>query len=242
MKRTILSIIIGVVSCLTFAPAVFAQTADNSVLYAPNVNLSSGTQNGYVGYIGGVFLSTYSYWPNINYLGYYDNGGNGLANSHEVSLWIVGGAGDPSSTPTLVASVTVPAGTSALEQGGYAWVQLPSTVGLYYGSWYVIEAYADGVDTWGDLLSNDQGAGQISWSDQYVNSPTDWSGNGWERAGRYGASEPPSNQTSANDSLYPIANMGYNLTGLTAVPEPTSFGLLGFGAALFFGLAQKRKQ
>jgi hypothetical protein len=238
MKATNLSIITGVALGLTFAPAAFAQTTDGSVLYAPNVNLSTLTQNSFVGTVGGIFLTTYSYYPELNYLGYADPTGAPLVDSHVVSLW-------DNSTGKVIASATVPAGNAAPLLNGYRWVQLSSTVNLNYGSYYVIGAQTDGVDLWGDLISNsspDNGNnGQITWNPQYVQL-----GSGWEfsRAGRYDSAgnypSEPSNQTSAQDSIYPAANLGFNLA--LAVPEPSSFGLLGCGAALFLGLRQTLKK
>jgi hypothetical protein len=238
MKATNQSIIAGVALGLTFAPAAFAQTTDGSVLYAPNVNLSTLTQNSFVGTVGGIFLTTYSYYPELNYLGYADPTGAPLVDSHVVSLW-------DNSTGNVIASATVPAGNAAPLLNGYRWVQLSSTVNLNYGSYYVIGAQTDGVDLWGDLISNsspDNGNnGQITWDPQYVQL-----GSGWEftRAGRYDSASnypsEPGSQTSAQDSIYPAANLGFDLT--FAVPEPASFGLIGCGAALFLGLRKTLKK
>jgi len=63
MKRTSLPFIAGALLCLATSPAAFAQTVDNSVLYTPNVDLTQGTQNGFVGTVGGIFLTTYSFYP-----------------------------------------------------------------------------------------------------------------------------------------------------------------------------------
>ena len=90
--ETILSILVTAL-CLAVTPTLLAQTAAGSVLYTPTIDLSSGAQNNYVGSVGGVFLTTYSYWPQVNWLGYYDKDGDGLASSHQVALWRVGGAG-----------------------------------------------------------------------------------------------------------------------------------------------------
>jgi hypothetical protein len=227
MKPTILSSIIVAAVCFASGVTAPAQTADNSVLYAPNVNLSSLTQNGFVGTVGGIFLTTYSYYPQVNWLGYADPTGSALVDSHVVSLW-------DNSTGQIIASATVPAGTAAPLVDGYRWVQLASTVQLNYGSYYVIGAQTDGVDTWGDFLSNnspDNGNnGQISWDSQYVQL-----GSGWEftRAGRYdsAANYPaePANQ-SGSDAIYPAANLGYNLS---IAPEPGYLSLLGLGAGAF---------
>ena len=235
MKRTSRSVIAGVLFYLAANPASFAQTTANSVLYTPNIDLSSGTQNGFVGTVGGIFLTTYSYYPQVNWLGYYDQNGDGLVNNHLVTLW-------DNNTQSIIASATVPAGTAAPLVDGYRWVQLSSTVTLNYGSYYVIGAQTDGVDTWGGFIANsapDNGNnGQISWNSQYVQL-----GAGWEftRAGRYDSagnypSEPP-NQ-SGSDAIYPVANLGYNLT---TVPEPASFSVLCLGAGLC-GLLRKNKR
>ncbi len=203
----------------------------NNILFTPTVDLSAGTQNPYVGSVGGVFLTTYNVWPSVNWLGYYDRNGDGLANSHEVSLWYVGGQGG--ATNYEVAHVTIPAGTAAPLVNGYRWVELPSAVGLWYGSWYTIAAQADGVDTWGDLISG--GAGQVTWDAEYVGGE-----GGWSRAGRYDSAgswpNPPANQVGTSDSIYPVANIAFNLV----IPEPTSLGLVGLGLALWLGLKQKR--
>jgi hypothetical protein len=237
MKKTTLSIVVGAALCLATIPAALAQTADNSVLYTPNVDVTTLSQNSFVGTVGGIFLTTYSYYPELNYLGYADPTGAPLVDSHLVTLW-------DNSTGGVIASATVPAGNAAPLLDGYRWVALPATVNLNYGSYYVIGAQTDGVDLWGDLIANsspDNGNnGQINWSPQYVQL-----GAGWEftRAGRYdsGSDYPnePSNQTTASDSIYPAANLGYNLA---LVPEPATFGLFGMGATLLCGFARKQKR
>jgi len=216
---------------VALASSVHAQTTPGSVLYTPNVELTSLNQNTFTGTVGGIFLTSYSYYPELNYLGYADPTGAPLVDSHVVTLW-------DNSTGDVIASATVPAGAPALLVDGYDWVQLPSTVTLNYGSYYVIGAsVVDGVDTWGDLISNnspDNGNnGQITWSSQYVQL-----GSGWEftRAGRYDSASDypnePSNQTSAQDSIYPAANLGYDIA---PAPEPGTFAIAGIGAALLFG-------
>src|ERR1700722_20319356 len=72
MKRTSLSIVVGAALCLATISAAMAQTADNSVLYTPNVDLTTLTQNSFAGTVGGIFLTSYSYYPELNYLGYAD--------------------------------------------------------------------------------------------------------------------------------------------------------------------------
>ncbi|HTJ00942.1 MAG TPA: PEP-CTERM sorting domain-containing protein [Dongiaceae bacterium] len=226
MKRTLACFLLTAALSCVLSPVVRAQTTNGSMLFTPNVDLSSGTQNSYVGYVGGVFLTSYDYYPDVNYLGYYDKGGDGLANSHTVSLW------DASAGNSLLVTATVPAGTSAPLVDGYRWVALPSTVHLTYNNWYVIDAQVDNVDTWGDLITDNSGAGQVTWSGQYANLA---GGYEFSRAGRYDSVEPPSNQ-SGSDAIYPAANLGYNV-----VPEPTALAVLGLGG-LAFGVAARRRR
>jgi len=237
MKKSIIHIIGGSAICLAFASSAFAQTADGSILYTPKVDVTSLAQNSFAGTVGGIFLTTYSYYPQVNYLGYADPTGAALVNSHVVTLW-------DNSSGAVIASATVPAGTAAPLIDGFRWVQLSSTVTLNYGSYYVIGAQTYGVDLWGDLINNtavDNGNnGQISWSSQYVQL-----GSGWEftRAGRYDSAadypgEPPY-QTSVSDSIYPAANLGYNIV---PVPEPATLTIAGIGAAWLLGVVAKRKR
>jgi hypothetical protein len=235
MKRTSLPFIAGALLCLATASAVFAQTADNSVLYTPNVDLTSLPQNNFVGTVGGIFLTTYSYYPQVNWLGYADPTGAPLVDSHVVTLW-------DNSTGNVIASATVSAGTAAPLIDGYRWVQLSTTVQLNYGSYYVIGAQTDGVDNWGDFISNpapDNGSsGQINWNSQYVQLGTGWE---FTRAGRYDSAgdypgEPP-NQ-SGSDAIYPAANLGFNLT---VTPEPATLWTLCLGVGLI-GLVRRSKK
>jgi hypothetical protein len=246
MKHKSLLIIGGVLMCLAFASATFAQTVngdepDNSMLYLPNVNLTTLSQNNFTGVVGGIFYTPYYYNVSVNYLGYADPTGAALTDSHTVTLWDSGG--------NVVASAVVPSGAPALLENGYAWVQLSSTVTLSYQSYYEIGAtVVGGVDSWGDLISNsspDNGNnGQITWnveSGSWSGSaygPFVQAGSGYEfsRDGQYGATQLPGSQTSVQDSIYPAPNAAYNV-----VPEPTTLSVAGVGAALLFGLVLKRK-
>jgi len=230
MKQKTLSIGLA----LTLTASAFAQTTPGSTLYSPNVNLASGAQNTFAGTVGGIFLTTYSLYPQVNWLGYYDQNGDGLASSHLVTLW-------DNSTQAIIASATVPAGTAAPLINGYRWAQLSSTLTLNYGSYYVLGAQTDSVDLWGDIIVNnspDNGNnGQITWNSDYVQL-----GAGWEftRAGRYDSpgnypAEPP-NQ-SGSDAIYPVGNLGYNV-----IPEPAGAALFGLGAAAFAILRRKRSR
>ena len=67
----------------------------------------------------------------ITHLGYFDNGADGLVDSHPVGIFGRGSG-------TLLAGVTVPAGTGAFYTNGYRWVSLATPFTLKAGSNYVI--------------------------------------------------------------------------------------------------------
>jgi PEP-CTERM motif len=255
MKRKFFLFTGMTVVCLALAPATFAQTVngdepDNSMLYLPNVDLTSLNQNDFTGIVGGQFLTPYYYNVSVNYLGYADPNDVALVDSHTVTLWDGGG--------NVVASAVVPAGTPTLWANGYDWVQLGSTVTLTYNSYYEVGAtVVGGVDSWGDLISNnspDNGNnGQITWNVENgswsgdANGPFVQAGSGYEfsRVGEYdsntgdaGNPNPSLNQTSAQDSIYPAANLGYNVV---SVPEPTALGLLGMGTIALFRFTRRQK-
>jgi hypothetical protein len=65
-------------------------------------------------------------------LGIFDNGIDGLAASHQVGLFLTDG--------TLIASVTIQAGTSSLLDNGYRWEAVGAPVTLSAGLDYVVAA------------------------------------------------------------------------------------------------------
>jgi hypothetical protein len=250
MKTKSMSVVIGVAACLATLPAAFAQPA-NSMLYQPNVNLTSLSQNNFSGIVGGIFYSPYYYNVNVNYLGYADPTGAALTGSHTITIW-------DQANGSVVASAVVPAGTPTLWENGYDWVQLPSTVTLSYQHYYWLGAtVVGGVDSWGDLISNNSpdpgNNGQITWNvvngswGGDPNSPYVQAGSGWEfsRGGIYdgntgdaGNPNPSFGQTSAQDSIYPAPNLGF---GVVPVPEPSTLAMLGIGTAMLLGTARNRK-
>jgi hypothetical protein len=258
MKRTILSVIIGVVSFLPFAPAVFAQTVNgdqnnNTQLYLPNVSLTGLSQNNFSGIVGGIFYTPYYYNVSENYLGYADPNDAPLAISHTITLW-------DQANGSVVASAVLSAGAPTLWANGYAWVSVPTVTLSYQHYYWLGTTVVGGVDSWGDLIVNnspDNGNnGQITWNvENGVQSPSSPNGPfvqgsaGYEfsRAGVYdsnagdaGNPNPSFGQTSANDSIYPAPNAGYDLT-FTPAPEPGSLALTCVGAVALVRLARKRK-
>jgi hypothetical protein len=259
MKREKLSIIIATMMGFALVPAASAQTVNgdqnnNTQLYLPNVSLTGLSQNNFTGIVGGIFYTPYYYNVSENYLGYADPNDAPLAMSHTVTLW-------DQANGSVVASAVVPSGTPTLWANGYAWVSVPNVTLSYQHYYWLGATVVGGVDSWGDLISNtspDNGNnGQITWNvENGVQSPSSPNGPfvqgsaGYEftRAGIYdgntsdaGNSNPSFGQTSAQDSIYPAPNVGYNLT-FTPAPEPGSLALLGVGAAMFFGVVRNQKK
>ncbi len=73
----------------------------------------------------------------ITQLGVFDSGGDGLISPHEIGLW----RRDPGGfTGTLLASVTVPAGTDTSLIGGYRWVSISPVVIRFGSGFYTVGA------------------------------------------------------------------------------------------------------
>ncbi|HEY1786857.1 MAG TPA: PEP-CTERM sorting domain-containing protein [Verrucomicrobiae bacterium] len=257
MNKKLISMIAWTLCLAAVSPAmaqVNNDQNDNSILYQPNVNLTSLNQNGFTGIVGGQILTPYYFNVSVNYLGYADPNDAALVDSHTVSLWDLSG--------NVIASAVVSAGAPSLWANGYAWVPI-STATLSYNTYYIVGAtVVGGVDPWGDLISNnspDSGNnGQITWNV----SPNGYGpynyGQGYgpfvqatpgyefSRVGEYdyntsdaGNPNPTFYQTSQSDSIYSAANLGYNVA---PVPEPTTLTIAGAGAGWLFGSLLKRKK
>ncbi|HVM49909.1 MAG TPA: hypothetical protein VMU04_17910 [Candidatus Acidoferrum sp.] len=251
----------GAMACLALAPSAFAYVQpDNSMLYLPNESLTSLPQSTYTGTVGGIFYTPYYYNVNINWLGYADPTGAPLEVDHTVTIWnhangtVVASAVVPAGDPTIYdgyAWVSLPSTVTLTYQH-------------YYDIGASVVGGVDPWGSLFNNSSPDPGAnGQITWnvvngvSSGDPNSPMVQAGSGWEftRAGVYDVAGnyptmPPNQVTSAGDvpdngpgaangpqdSIYPAANMGYNL-----IPEPTSLALAGMAGAMLLGRALKRK-
>lgn len=158
----------------------------------------------------------------INQLGFYDDGGDGLLVAHDVGLYHYTGVF------TLIAKATIPAGTGALLQDGYRWVSIPTvtlTDGTQGGDYYELIA-SQGPDVWWD-------GGGTTIVNPFGNFPPGPPGDGFN----VGSPMPAVGGTSSLSLGGPSfggPNMGF------ATPEPSSLVLLAFGLALF-GLRNIRR-
>lgn len=151
-------------------------------------------------------------------LGVWDFGNDGLNAAHDVGIWDAAG--------TLLSSVSVGSGTSALLDGGYRWVDLTSSVSLLMGSTYTVGAYygSSNADLVADLVAaasvdpriNVQGSVQLS-----------------------GAGLAFATQMAHPYSGGQFSYGGGNVRLANQVPEPGTLAL--FGAALV-GLAAVRRK
>ena len=150
-------------------------------------------------------------------LGLWDENGNGFANSHSVGLW--------DNTGTLLASVDVPSGTTAILDNGFRFTSLAVPVFLQPGQTYVLGASYVTADA--DRVILNYGGSQAA-SDQGVTL-----GNL-----RY---------VDSGGFTFPTIDAGYGSEiGPNAifVPEPSSLALvmMSCGSASAFLLLRKRKR
>jgi hypothetical protein len=107
-------------------------------------------RNDFTGVVGFRFSSTTA-TTEIKYLGFVDQGGDGLSVSHTVGLYLWDGSGY-----ALQRSATVGAGTGADLYNGYRWVSIPTITLSDTGvtSWVVATTVGSGDgDAWGDSFA-----------------------------------------------------------------------------------------
>jgi len=176
-------------------------------LYTLNIDIDIGEQNGWTGTFGNAF-ATWQPGAMVSHLGFYDSFGDGLANSHTVTLATSYSSGGSGEADSILATVEVPAGTTATLVNGYRWVALDQPIELPDNTWHIVSADVDGVDLVGDLIST--GSGDVTMADPY------YSNGGWGSTfARYG-NDPITNEPnfgSYANALYPAVNVGYAPAG-----------------------------
>jgi hypothetical protein len=187
---------------------VAGQAQTNGGLPTSGVSFSETSGNGWtVGNVTRGYTIDVTQPFAISALGVFDSGGEPLFDNHIVSVWNAGG--------TLIASVTVPAGTGGelVNQFSYA----PITPLILNDGNYTIGAYypvsSQGFDNLGDPEI-------FGISDVSVNP--DFSIVGYEFA-HPGYADPAHDLTDQE-------NFGANFL-ITQVPEPSALALFGLGAA-----------
>ena len=193
-----------------------AHAAITALLTTPG----SGTlRNDFSGSVGSTFTSI-SASTVINRLGFYDAGGDGLAETHTVGLYLWDG-----SAYQLQTSATIPAATAATLDGGYRWVSIADyTLSNLNPQYYLVMASTtNGGDAWGD----------------YQTFPTNLIGQmdargWWSTSGVTATFTPGGGGNGFGDlgSTYYAGNIGY-------VPEPSAAALAGFAA---LGLVLRRRR
>jgi hypothetical protein len=156
-------------------------------------------------------------------LGAYDYGGNGLIDSHVLTLFTINsgaGAAGASATSVTGGSLTIPAGTGTTLEDGFRFEALTTPVYLAPGNYSLIVYGFDypGGDTYGDISST---AGEPTGPDV-----TDIAFDPFS----FTSATSPSYPTSGDTNNHYSVSFLYDV-GALAVPEPPSFALLGLAAA-----------
>lgn len=186
-------------------------------------------RNDFTGVVGFRFSSTNA-TTEINYLGFVDDGGDGLNASHSVGLYLWDGSGY-----ALQRSVTVSAGSSATLHNGYRWASIPtitlSDLGVTF--WVVTATVVSGDgDAWGDSFGSPlappflpTNAGTLDPTIGALNfAPGDA---GYYQVGATALSSPYLSYASGGHySFYNAGNIA------TAIPEPLSAVLGSLGTLM----------
>lgn len=182
---------------------------------AAAINLTTPGQE----YGGGQYTLGFEFTVNSNStitsLGIYDSGADGLGARGQIGLWDTAG--------NLLTSATVPAGTSGELDGLFRYVSIAG-FDLLAGTVYVIGAFTSDLAT--SLGTGQGGTGSI---DANVNVIVD----------RYSNFNSAFSFPSSSDGWVGGAWLGANFRTGTAIAEPTTLALLGFGLT---GLAAARRR
>ncbi|HWY75717.1 MAG TPA: immunoglobulin domain-containing protein [Verrucomicrobiae bacterium] len=184
-----------------------------------------GNRNNYGGEVG-EFFTVGAIDALVTHLGFYCTNVNGLNSTHDVNIWNSDGS-------VLIATVTVPSGTTALFSNSFAWVALNPPVVLTNGLTYILGAgvtSGDG-DGWPDAFIP-------NWNPYFVGSTATTT-----RGARYGGSGVAPTGPSTGNGVYgapnlaliPIGSPSVTLDGPTNVT--TYVGLSASFAVLVDGQA-----
>ncbi len=132
----------GTIVLLLVTSSLIPVGAATSLVVNPATN-----RNDFTGIVGFRFTSANASTV-INYLGFVDQGGNGLNANHSVGLYLWDG-----SNYALQRSATVSAGTGDALHNGYRWISIPSITLSNTGvTFWVVAATVVNIDgdAWGD--------------------------------------------------------------------------------------------
>jgi hypothetical protein len=170
------------------------------------------------GSAGFTFNGNTSGTAKINLLGFYDSGGDGLAVSHDVALLQYNGR-----NYTVLAKVTVPAGTAAPLDNGYRWVSIPELT--LTDTSQTLDSYclvaSMGTDTW---------YGGTNDADLTASAPF---GTLTGRGTAHDVAIPSVGSVYNPGLLGTVAYGGPNM-GFAAIPEPSTFALVGLALVPLF--------
>jgi O-glycosyl hydrolase len=191
--------IISLVGILFASASAYAISLEPFIQYNP----SPGERTDFDGIVGVDFVAASA--VEITHLGFYDAGGDGLKEAHEVGLM-------ETSSGEVIALVTIPAGVGAFYSNFCRWVELDQPVVLTPGTSYTVAANVFvGGDPW--LNSGGQNYPPTRFSSTISTWTTDFTISRWQ-GGTSTVGVP------ANLLGNPHRNRGYFAGNIAAILEP----------------------
>lgn len=192
-----------------------AGLSSNPALAAPILDSFTPTDTS----VGGGFFVGYQFTATQNLsitdLGFYDAGLDGLASSHDIGIFSLGGA--------LLGSVTVGPGSANLV-GDFRYASLASALNLISGTSYQIGGTTSGSDAW------------VFQGNSLVTNGISYDQSRFRQGGSFGALDTP-----ADDREYFTVNALFgDVAG--AVPEPSTWAFMIFGFGAIGGAMRRRRK
>ena len=194
--------------------STLAEVGTNGDNVAWNTGFAALDQEGTVGWSFQVLGSSL----NVTALGVFDNGGSGLADSHEVGIW--------DNTGALLAEATVPSGTAGTLVDDFRFIAI-SPLTLQAGDTYTIGAFYPSNSTDSVIGNGSETYNGVSFVESVQTVLT-------------------TSQTFAFPDTLAAVNQGVfgpNFEfGATSTPEPSSFVMAGLGLLAATGCRLRRRR
>lgn len=203
------------------AACAFAVLGASTASATPAITFTGGTETTFfANRTFGFEFSTGRTGFELTSLGYWDAGGDGLAESHEVGIWNADGS-------VLLASATIPGGVAGFLDNGFRFVAIAPVL-LAAGQSYLAGGFIGGA---GDAI--------IRFTDATTDPAISLGSTRFSPVDDPAVLTPP---TGTQGDGFDDGYFGPNFNGTTAaVPEPMTWALMIGGFAMVGGMARRRR-